>query len=41
METVETVETEFKKERNENYEKFQLLARKQHIEEYLDFFLRF
>ena len=35
---METVETEFKKERNENYEKFQLPARKQHIGESMDFF---
>ena len=35
---LDAIETEFKKERNEVYEKFQLLARKQYIEESLEQF---
>ena len=35
---LDAIETEFKKERNENYETFQLLARKQHIGESLEQF---
>ena len=35
---LDTIETEFKKERNETYETFQLLARKQHIGESLEQF---
>ena len=35
---LDAIETEFKKERNETYETFQLLARKQHIGESLEQF---